>query len=160
MWLEKLFLIMAANEALYDEYTHRSSHGPDLATEMAPSSEMSMRSRSACTVLNREDLGRPRGRLQSPGPSVTRKLQMSELSGIWAIWPRRVQHRLLTINMSANSEHWRTLYSNMTCALFVFQVCNKMAACLPLLGISSFYIAIVYLVGWWEIERRFRGIAS
>ena len=65
-------------------------HKTMLAKEMPPSSEVSMRSRSALTVLSHDDLSRPRGRLQkSPGPSATRRLRMSEPSSIQATWPRR-----------------------------------------------------------------------
>ena len=46
-----------------------------LSKEMPPSSEVSMRSRSALTVLSHDDLGRLRRRLQkTPGTSATRRL--------------------------------------------------------------------------------------
>ena len=61
-----------------------------LSKEMPASSEVSMRSRSALTVLSHDDLGRPRRRLQkTPGTSATRRLRVSEPSGIQATWPRR-----------------------------------------------------------------------
>ena len=61
-----------------------------LAKEMPPSSEVSMRSRSAFTALSHDNLSRPCGRLQqSPGTSATRRLLVSEPSCIQATWPRR-----------------------------------------------------------------------
>ena len=52
-----------------------------LSTEivMASSSKTSMVSKSACTVLSHEDLGRPLGCFHSTGTLATRRLRTSEL---------------------------------------------------------------------------------
>ena len=61
---------------------------------MASSSETLTVSKSACTILIHEDLGRPLGCFHSTGTLVTRRLRTSEPSGIRIIWPKR-ERRLL-----------------------------------------------------------------